>query len=298
MAGKVLVSGASGPVGNAVLPAFERRGYRVWRLVRSAPTGADQVLWDPMQPLSPETVSGFEAVVHLAGESIVGRWNGAKKAAIRESRVLGTRHLAEALAKAPQRPRVLVSASAVGYYGDRGEEVLREDSPAGKGFLADVCREWEVATEAASQAGIRVVQVRIGMVLSPKGGALQAMLTPFRLGVGGRIGSGRQWWSWIDVHDLAEAILHVVANESFRGPVNGVSPNAVTNTEFTKTLASVLSRPAIFPMPAFAARLALGEMADELLLASQHVEPARLKASGFQFRYGELAASLRANLKK
>jgi len=192
----------------------------------------------------------------------------------------------------------LISASAVGYYGDRGEEFLREESPAGRAFLSDVCREWETATEAASQAGIRVVQVRIGMVLSPSGGALQAMLRPFRMGLGGRIGSGRQWWSWIDVHDLAEVVLHVAENESLSGPVNGVSPNALTNAEFTKTLASVLSRPAIFPMPAFAARLALGEMAEELLLASQRVEPTRLKASGFQFRYAELAASLRANLKK
>ncbi len=298
MPGKVLVSGASGPVGKALLPAFERRGYQISRLVRSSPIGANQIFWDPTQPLSPESVSGFEAVVHLAGESIVGRWNAAKKAAIRESRVLGTQHLAEALANAPQPPRVLVSASAVGYYGDRGQESLREQSPAGKGFLADVCREWEAATEAASHAGIRVVQVRIGMVLSPKGGALQAMLTPFRLGVGGKIGSGRQWWSWIDVHDLAEAIVHIAENEVLRGPVNGVSPNAVTNLEFTRTLASVLSRPAIFPLPAFAARLALGEMADELLLASQHIEPVRLQASGFQFRYADLAASLRANLKK
>jgi len=266
--------------------------------VRGTSSGGNEVFWDPMQPVRPELVSGFDTVVHLAGESIVGRWNAKKKTAIRESRVAGTLHLAGALANAQQRSRVLVSASAVGYYGDRGDEILREDSPAGKGFLSDVCREWEAATEVASRAGIRVVNVRIGMVLSPTGGALEAMLTPFRLGVGGTIGSGRQWWSWIDVHDLAEAIVFGAENESLRGPVNGVSPNAVTNLGFTKTLASVLSRPAIFPMPRFAARLALGEMADELLLASQHVEPARLKASGFQFRYADLAASLRANLKK
>jgi uncharacterized protein len=298
MPGKVLVSGASGPVGKAVLPALQRRGYQVSRLVRRPPSRTDEISWDPLQPISPASVSGFDAVVHLAGESIVGRWNAQKKAAIRDSRVTGTRHLAEAMANAQQRAQVLVSASAVGYYGDRGEESLREESAAGQGFLADVCREWEAVTQAVLQAGIRVVNVRIGMVLSPTGGALEAMLTPFRLGVGGTIGSGRQWWSWIDVHDLAEAIVFGAENESLRGPVNGVSPNAVTNLGFTKTLASVLSRPAIFPMPRFAARLALGEMADELLLASQHVEPARLKASGFQFRYADLAASLRANLKK
>jgi uncharacterized protein (TIGR01777 family) len=250
-----------------------------------------------MHPVSAESVSGFDAVIHLAGESIVGRWNPKKKAAIRDSRVLGTRYLAEALAKAKQPPSVLVPASAIGYYGDRGEEVLREDSAPGSGFLPDVCREWEAATAVASQAGIRVAHVRIAMVLSPRGGALQAMVTPFRLGVGGRMGSGQQWWSWIDVRDLAAAFVYAMENKSVQGPVNGVSPNAVRNAEFTKILASTLSRPAIFPMPAFAARLALGEMADELLLASQHVVPDRLTSSGFRFQYGELAASLRANLK-
>lgn len=293
---KVLISGASGPIGAALLSLLRERGDQVTKLVRHSTSQSGEIQWDPMQPVSPESVSGFDAVIHLAGESIVGRWNPKRKAAIRDSRVLGTRHLAEALAKAKQPPSVLVSASAMGYYGNRGEEVLREDSAPGAGFLPDVCREWEAVTAAASHAGIRVVNVRIAMVLSPKGGALEAMVTPFRLGVGGRMGSGQQWWSWIDVRDLAAAFVFAMENKSVQGPVNGASPNAVRNAEFTKVLASTLSRPAIFPMPAFAARLALGEMADELLLASQHVVPDRLTLSGFRFQYGELAASLRANL--
>jgi uncharacterized protein (TIGR01777 family) len=250
-----------------------------------------------MEPVNAQSVSGFDAVVHLAGESIVGRWNTDKKKAIRDSRVLGTRNLSQALASAPQRPRVLVCASAVGYYGDRGEELLTEGSAPGQGFLPDVCKEWEAATQTASEAGIRVVHIRIGMVLSSTGGALEAMVTPFRFGVGGRIGTGQQWWSWIDVRDLASAFILAVENESIQGAVNGVSPNAVRNVEFTKTLGWVLSRPTIFPLPGFAARLVLGEMADELILASQHVEPARLTAAGFAFRYPDVASSLRANLK-
>jgi uncharacterized protein (TIGR01777 family) len=298
MSGKVLISGASGPIGAALLPLLRERGYAVTKLVRHSDGQPDQIVWDPLQSVAADSVSGFDAVIHLAGESIVGRWNPKKKAAIRNSRVLGTRHLAEALAKAKQGPRVLVSASAVGYYGDRGEEILQEDSPPGQGFLPDVCREWEAATEAASRVGIRVVHVRIAMVLSPKGGALAAMVTPFRLGVGGRIGSGQQWMGWIDVRDLAAAFVFVMENDSIAGAVNGASPNGVRNAEFTKTLASVLSRPAILPLPAFVARLVLGEMADELILASQHVTPNRLTSSGFRFQYADLAASLRANLQR
>jgi len=298
MPGRILVSGASGPIGKALLSGLQERGYQSTQLVRCPASGEGQIQWNPTQPVNPDSVSGFAAVVHLAGESIVGRWSAAKKAAIRNSRVLGTQRLAEAMAKSPQPPRVLISASAIGYYGDRGEELLREDSVPGQGFLAEVCLQWEAATAPAAQAGIRVVHVRIGMVRSPTGGALAAMLAPFRIGLGGRIGSGGQWWSWIDVKDLVAVILHAIESASLHGPINAVSPNPVTNAEFTKTLASVLSRPAIFPLPAFAARLALGQMADELLLASQRVEPACLLASGFQFRYGELAASLRANLGK
>ena len=294
---RILVTGASGPIGEALLPSLQARGYSIMRLVRHQPLGEGQILWNPEKPLSPQSVSGFEAVIHLAGETIVGRWTKAKKARIRDSRVLGTRHLAEALVKAPQPPRVLISASAIGYYGDRGEEVLHEDSPSGTGFLPEVCREWEAASQPASDAGIRTAKMRFGVVLSPTGGALQKMLPPFRMGVGGKIGNGRQWWSWIDVKDLVGAIHHALKSDSLRGPVNVVAPKPVRNAEFSNILADVLSRPSIFPMPAFAARLALGQMADELLLASQHVEPAKLIATGYPFQCADLKQALEAMLK-
>ena len=297
MAAKILVSGSSGLVGAALLPALQKNGYEVSRLVRGPASSQKQIPWNPGEPLRPETVSDFEAVVHLAGESIVGRWTEEKKLRIRESRIGGTRHLAEALAKAAAPPRVLVSASAIGYYGDRGEEILREDSPPGAGFLSDVCRGWESGCGPAAQAGIRTVQIRIGVVLSPDGGALAKMLTPFRLGVGGKIGTGQQWWSWIALQDLVGIILHALKTDSLRGPVNAVAPNPARNTKFTKLLGKALSRPTIFPMPAFAARLALGEMADELLLASQRVEPAKLKSSGYVFQQPELKAALENLLK-
>lgn len=295
---RILVSGASGPIGATLLHALTQDGYEVTRLVRDAASGERQISWDPAKPIPPASVSGFDSVVHLAGESIVGRWTDEKKRRIRDSRLLGTRHLAEALARSSQHPRVLVTASAIGYYGDRGEEVLREDSSSGEGFLAGVCREWEAANQPAADAGIRTVQTRFGVVLSADGGALQKMLLPFRLGLGGIIGNGRQWSSWIHVQDVAGAILHVLKNDSMQGPANVVSPQPVTNAEFTRTLASVLSRPAIFPMPAFAARLAFGQMADELLLASQRVEPARLAASHHSFHYPDLRGALEQILKK
>jgi uncharacterized protein len=298
MVANILVSGSSGLIGTALVSALKSSGDEITCLVRGATSAKDQIQWDPTRPLVPESVSGFDAVVHLAGESIVGRWTEAKKRRIRESRVKGTLRLAEALAKAPQRPRVLISASAIGYYGDRGEETLREDSASGSGFLPAVCREWEDATEPATKAGIRTVQVRFGLVLSQHGGALQKMLPPFRLGVGGNMGNGRQWWSWIDIDDLVGAVQHVIKTETLQGPINVVGPNPLTNAEFTKTLASVLSRPALFPMPAFAARLVFGQMGDELLLASQRVEPAKLLASGYVFQKPDLRAALEGILKK
>jgi len=292
MPARILVSGVSGPVGAALLPSLRDRGYKVVRLVRGPASGDQQISWEPAKPLPAESVSGFEAVIHLAGESIVGRWTAAKKARISDSRVSGTRNLTEALAKAPQRPRILITASAAGYYGNRGDGWLREDSSPGHDFLADVCRQWEAATQAAAQAGIRTVNMRIGVILSPAGGALPQMLTPFRLGVGGKIGSGRQWWSWIDVNDVVGAIHHIVKTRQLQGPVNVVAPKPVTNEEFTKTLAGVLRRPAVFPVPAFAARLAFGEMADELLLASQRVEPTKLLSSGYRFQRSDLKTAL------
>ncbi len=263
------------------------------RLVRGRAQNADQVWWDPLAPVLPASVSGFDAVVHLAGESVVGRWTEEKKKAIRESRVQGTENLATALARCETRPGVLVCASAIGFYGNRGDEVLSEDSPAGQGFLPEVCREWESASQIAASAGIRTVNVRIGVVLSPKGGALEKMLTPFKLGLGGRIGSGQQWFSWIHVDDIVGAIQHAIGTASLSGPVNLVAPNAVRNLEFTKVLASVLRRPAIFPVPGFALRLAFGKQtAEEMLLASQRVQPGKLGSSGYMFRFRELRSAL------
>ncbi|HXZ42581.1 MAG TPA: TIGR01777 family oxidoreductase [Terriglobales bacterium] len=294
--GKVLVSGSSGLIGSVLCSFLTADGYQITRLVRGTSSGENQIAWDLDRPLSPESVSGFDAVVHLAGESIVGRWTDEKKAAIRHSRVSKTKNLAKALAEAPQRPQVFISASAIGYYGNRGQETLHEDSPVGRGFLADVCREWEFATSPAADAGIRTAQTRFGIVLSKAGGALAKMLTPFRLGIGGNMGDGHQWWSWIDLQDVVGAIEHVIKTGSLRDAVNVVSPNPVTNAEFTKALSSVLSRPAVFPMPVFVARLALGQMADELLLASQRVEPVKLLASGYVFQQPNLRQSLQAIL--
>jgi uncharacterized protein (TIGR01777 family) len=293
---RILISGASGPIGTALVASFGPLGIEVVRLARGAARNAGQVSWDPLAPLSPAAVSGFDAVVHLAGESVVGRWTAEKKKAIRDSRVLGTRHLVAALAQAEVKPRVLVCASAVGFYGDRGDELLREESPSGQGFLPEVCREWEDASRIAGDAGIRTVNIRIGLVLSAKGGALAKMLTPFKLGLGGRIGSGQQWWSWIHVDDVVGGIHHAMRSESLAGAVNLVAPNPVRNAEFTRVLASVLGRPAFFPVPEFALRMAFGKMAaGELLLSSQRTEPGKLLAEGYEFRFRELRGAL-ANL--
>ncbi len=288
----LLVSGSSGLIGRALLPALRANGHEVKRLVRGAVSAPDQISWNPAEPLSPESVSGFDAVVHLAGESIATRWTEAKKRRIVDSRVPATRHLAAALTQAQQRPRVFVCASAIGYYGDRGDEILGEDSPSGEGFSAELCRQWEAAAQSVASAGIRDVQIRTGIVLSADGGALGKMLPPFRLGVGGQVGKGRQWMSWIDLADVVGAIQHLLTTDSLSGPVNMVSPNPVRNAEFTQTLASVLHRPAIFPMPAFAARMAFGQMADELLLASQRVQPSKLVSGGWKFQSPDLRSSL------
>ncbi|GAC1433256.1 MAG: hypothetical protein NVS1B11_13150 [Terriglobales bacterium] len=281
-----------------LVPSLEAAGYEISRLVRGPITIAGEISWNPAHSLSPESVSGLEAVVHLAGESVVGRWTDAKKARIRESRVAGTNHLAEALAGAPKPPQVFISASAIGYYGDHGDEILREDSPSGVGFLSLVCREWEAACEPAISAGIRTANIRIGLVLSPAGGTLRAVLPVFRLGLGGKMASGRQWWSWIDIDDLVGAIHHILKGEQ-HGPVNLVAPNPVTNMEFTQTLAKALFRPAVLPVPKFAPRLALGrEAADELMFASQRVEPTKLLSSGYVFQQSHLKDSLEKILKR
>ena len=297
MNSRILVSGVSGPIGAALLPSLRTSGWSVVRLVRGSAAGAGQVAWDPAAPLAPDAVSGFDAVIHLAGESIVGRWTAAKKAKIRESRVAGTLNLASALAQAEEKPKVFVCGSAIGYYGDRGDEVMREESAPGTGFLAEVCREWEEAATPAVQAGIRTAHIRTGIVLSPKGGALGAMLAPFKLGLGGRTGDGRQWMSWIDVQDMVGGIHHILRNEVMQGAVNMVAPKPVRNAEFVSTLAGVLSRPAIFPMPGFVVKAMFGEMGEELLLSGQKVEAGKLISSGYLFRYGELRESLEGLLK-
>lgn len=295
---RILVSGASGLIGAAFSAQVEAQGVQVVRLARASSQSAASIAWDPMAKevgagLAASLVSGFDAVVHLAGESITGRWTESKKKAIRDSRVRGTRNLATALAWAESKPKVFVCASAIGFYGDRGEEILTEQSTRGQGFLPEVCRQWEEASRIAADAGIRTVNLRTGLVLSRKGGALGKMLTPFKLGLGGRIGSGKQWWSWIHVDDLVGGIQHAIATESVAGPVNMVGPNAVRNAEFTKVLASVLGRPAIFPVPGFALGLAFGKMAaEELFLASQLVKPAKLESSGYRFQFGELRGAL------
>jgi uncharacterized protein len=294
---RVAVTGSTGLVGSALREVLERNGHTVVPVVRHQPREA-QIHWDPQQgTIEKDKFATVDGVVHLAGENIAGgRWTEARKQRIRDSRVEGTRLLCEALAQVSPRPKTLVAASASGYYGDRGEQICDESTPAGEGFLAEVCQQWEEATRAAADTGMRVVHVRIGIVLSRDGGALAKMLTPFRLGLGGRVGSGEQYWSWIALEDLTHVILYALTAEGMAGPVNAVSPQPVTNLEFTKVLGNALGRPTIFPLPAFAARLALGEMADALLLASTRVVPTRLQEHGYEFRYADLRAALESIL--
>lgn len=302
---KVIVTGSGGLVGRALIRSLLADGHSVTRLVRGgaqqfrAP-GSAAVEWNPDKgTIDAGALEGHDAAVHLAGEPIAeGRWDDAKKRRIMESRTKGTRLFAETLAGLREKPRVLVSASAIGFYGDRGDEVLREESASGSDFVSEVCREWEKATLAASQAGIRVVHLRIGLVLDAEGGSLPRMLTPFKFGLGGKLGSGRQYISWITLEDLLRIIRLAIEDESLRGPVNAVAPGAVTNEEFTKALGRALGRPTFLAMPAFAARLAFGEVADELLLASTRVEPARLKDAGFDFKHTDIDAALRSVLGK
>jgi uncharacterized protein len=329
----ILISGASGLIGQALVAAFNSRGDEVFRLVRRTPGDEHDVQWDPERAVSPEIVSGFDTVIHLSGESVSGRWTKAKKQRIRDSRVVSTTNLSKALAQAKNPPSTFICASAIGYYGNRGDEILTEESQSGSGFLAEVSREWEAAAQPAVNAGIRVVNIRIGIVLSRDGGALQQMLLPFRLGLGGKLGSGRQWFSWIHIDDLVAAVLHIMdgvappfprplrqggeldvitqshqlverrallrqaqdgvsSGTPLTGTINMVSPNPVTNAEFTKILAKVLQRPAFFAVPAFAARLAFGEFADAGLLSSAKVIPKKLSEDGFTFHYPELGPAL------
>ncbi|PJB31224.1 MAG: TIGR01777 family protein [Deltaproteobacteria bacterium CG_4_9_14_3_um_filter_65_9] len=294
---RVAITGSTGLVGSEVVIALTAAGHEVVRLVRRVPApGEKAVRWDPAKgEVDAAGLEGLDAVIHLAGENVgSGRWTAARKAAIRDSRVNGTRLLCDALAGLARPPKTLVCASAIGYYGDRGEEPLTEASPAGTGYLAAVSLEWEEASGSAARKGIRVVSLRIGVVLSPKGGALSRMLPLFRAGLGGVIGGGRQYVSWVALDDLVGIVLHALECGGLSGPVNAVAPRPVTNREFTEALGKTLSRPTPFPVPAFVLRLAVGrEMADALLLASAHVVPRRLEETGYSFRFPELSAALR-----
>ncbi len=297
----VVISGASGLVGSALIPFLTTAGHHVTRLVRSSRAGdLDTLPWDPERGIVDHTrLDGFDAVVHLAGANIAeGRWTPERKHLIRESRVKGTRLLCEALARLTHPPKTLVCASAIGFYGDRGAEALGEESPPGAGFLAEVCQAWEAATQPAEERGIRVVHARLGIVLSRAGGALVKMLLPFQLGVGGTLGSGAQYMSWITLDDVVGALHHMLVSESLHGAVNVVAPTPVTNRVFTKILGQMLKRPTVLPVPAFALRVALGEMVDALLLASTRVEPQRLLAAKYAFRYEQLDDALRHVLGK
>ena len=308
---KVAISGASGFVGSSLVPFLQRGSHETTSLVRmksarsrrlgtQGQAGRGEVRWDPESgSIDLAGLEGHDAVIHLAGENIAGgRWTKSRKERILKSRSQGTRLLAESLAKLAHPPRVLISVSGVNYYGDRGDTILTEDSPSGEGFLSEVCRQWEAATKPASERGIRVVILRNGVVLGKGGGILGKMLPPFRMGVGGKVGSGKQYYSWIAMEDLLGIMEYAMKNERLRGPANAVAPNPVTNQEFTRTLGKVLSRPTIFPLPTVAAKLAFGEMADEMLLASARVVPAKLQAAGYAFRFPDLEGALRHLLLK
>ncbi len=293
----IAITGSSGLVGSALVPLLESRGHSVNKILRSKPNPYE---WVPEGgEWNTAFNSGIEGIVHLAGENIAaGKWTAERKEKIRDSRILGTRNLCEHLVKLDKPPAVLVCASAIGFYGDRGTETLTEESAKGGGFLADVCEKWEAECEVAARAGMRVVNLRFGMILSSKGGALKKMLTPFKMGMGGKIGNGEQYMSWVAIDDVINAAEFALTNDSVNGPVNVTAPQPQTNSDFTKALGRALGRPTFMPMPAFGARLIFGEMADELLLSSAKVEPSKLKNAGFQFKYGDLEGALRGVLGK
>ncbi len=295
---RIAITGSSGLIGSALLTRFAHDGHAVTRVVRAAGVRDPRhrtVVWVPPSGMVDAAgLEGHDAVVHLAGEDIAGgRWTTARKQAIRESRIHGTRLLCETLAALTHKPRVLIIASGIGYYGNRQpDETVDETSPRGTGFLADLVRDWEAAAAAANAAGVRVVHTRFGIVLSPRGGALAKMLPVFRMGLGGRVGSGRQVMSWIALDDVPSVMLHLLAHEEMTGPVNVVSPHAATNAEFTRALGNTLGRPTMLPLPAFAARIMFGEMAEALLLGGARVRPKRLEASGYRFAYPRVEQAL------
>jgi hypothetical protein len=293
---RILITGASGLIGGAVAKSRSAKGDELLLAGRGEPKNANEIKWtveDGFDEADLGRLEGLDAVIHLAGESIAGlRWTDEKKKAIRDSRVIGTRNLVNDLAKLERRPQVFVSSSALGFYGDRGDEIVTETSPPGDTFLADVCRDWEIESRRAEDLGIRTVLLRNAIVLSKDGGALATMLTPFKLGVGGVIGSGKQWMSWVALDDVVRIVNFALENEKLRGAVNVASPNPVTNEEFTKTLGEVLYRPTFLPLPEFAVNLVFGEMGDALLIDSTRVEPKRLKDAGYEFKFSDLKSAL------
>lgn len=293
---KILIGGATGFVGSELVSFLKDKGHHVIRLVRKKDfLKEDERRWNPEDNfLDPQDCNEVDCVVNLSGENVSsGRWTEQLKKKIKDSRIESTKLLAETLAKINQKPKVLINASACGFYGNREDEILTESSSSGQGFLAEVCREWEAAWQPAQQAGIRVAAMRFGMILSPKGGALKRLLIPFKLGLGGRIGSGEQYISWIALEDVLEVFLFAMNKESIQGPVNVVSPFPIQNKEFTEVLGKILNRPTFLPLPKFAAKLAFGEMAEELLLTSQRVVPEKLKKQGYQFLFPQLKDALK-----
>ena len=291
---KVLVSGSSGTVGTHLCAHLRSRSFEVWRLVRSRTEGENRIFWDPdgRGVDDPDTLEGFDAVVCLSGENIVGRWTEKKKKLITDSRINTARRLVDAFSGLQKPPAVFVCASAVGYYGDRGGEELTEDSAAGSGFFPDLCARWEGEANRASDFGTRVVNLRIGIVLSPEGGMLGSLLPLFRMGLGGVVGDGGQYLSWVSIEDLSRMIVHLLERGETSGPVNAVAADPVTNREFTTALASVLGRPAFFPVPAFAVRILFGEMGRSTVLASARVFPEKLLSGGYEFFHAELSGAL------
>jgi uncharacterized protein (TIGR01777 family) len=292
---KIVISGASGFLGSALVPALRAAGHDVRRLVRRVPSSSDEIPWNPARSdLAPAALAGTEAIINLAGENVGARWTAARRERILRSRVDATRTLVAAAKQLSPAPLVFLSASAVGFYGDRGDELLDESSAMGHGFLPEVCLAWETHAEAAARAGIRTVFLRFSTILDAKGGALARMLPLFRLGLGGRLGSGTQWMSWVSLPDTLGAIQHALVTPACGGPVNIVAPDPVPNATFTATLAHVLRRPAFLPAPAWALRLAFGRMADEALLSSLRAQPAALRRTGYAFQHPTLEAALQA----
>lgn len=297
---KILISGASGLVGKHLIPTFKAKGHSIYKLVRKTPQSADEIQWDAMKGFSDEEQSnleGFDAVVHLAGDNVASEnWSEEKKRKIRESRTIGTKVLIDALRKCENPPKTLISASAIGFYGDRKDEILTEDSAKGVGFFPEVCEEWEQEAQKATEFGVRVINPRIGIVLSKNGGALEKMLTPFKFGIGGVVGSGKQYMSWIALDDLIKIIHFAIENDNLNGAVNATAPNPVTNEVFTKTFGKVLNRPTFIPVPEFGIKLLFGEMGERLLLEGCRVIPKRLQDFGFEFEFTNLEAALKHSI--